>query len=489
MLDKEKQAVIKAIGELGRRVTAADVATKTGLPLLTVQQKLNQVALEVGGHMQVAGSGDIAYSFAPGFSNTYLAKGVAAALLLVGAKLMQVLFYLLRISFGIALILSLITIVVLLVLLAIVMSRGMGGDRDDRGGDFFGDFNFGGGGFHFSFWDWMILRDLLWWNSMSYSGPVRYQYNQPTIRPRKRSNFLLNCFSFLFGDGDPNEGLDEKRWQIIAQVIKNHNNVVTAEQLAPYTGADPKNEDAVLPVLVRFNGKPEVTSSGHIVYLFESLQSTAADQAFTPPEYLHEFNWKFTNVPEGELLPVYIVAGLNLFGAWTLWNWIQRIPAELARHNAAIGATAPPIAFTHSLVPLVTGLCIYGSLFVAVPIVRVAINHLRNNRINARNTQRLRYAKLLERPSEELTAKLKEARVLGLSDRKVRKEDVIYTTEKDALDQSDELSDKFTELEKKGSPGSSAEAPKPAEKEPEGDASDAGGKINLRQYEEFDASP
>lgn len=485
MLDKEKQAVIKAIGELGRRVTAADVATKTGLPLLAVQQKLNQVALEAGGHMEVAGSGDIAYKFAPGFSNTYLAKGVAAVVALMGAKLLQISFYLLRISFGIALILSLIIVVVLLISFAIIMSRGLSNDRDNRGGDIFGDLFSGGGGFHFSFWDWMILRDLLWWNAMSsYNQPVRYRYDQPTIRPRSRSNFLLNCFSFLFGDGDPNEGLDEKRWQIIAQVIKNHKNVVTAEQLAPYTGADPKNDDAVLPVLVRFNGKPEVTPGGHMVYVFESMQSTAAEQSINPPECLKEFRFKFSNVPEGELLPVYVVAGLNMFGAWTLWNW--------SRHLAHVAQAG---SLVHGIGALVNVLCIYGTLFIAVPIIRVGINHLRNTRIDARNTQRLRYAKLVEHPSPELEKKLTEARAYTISDRKLKQEDIVYTTEKDALDQSDELSDKFANMERDGQKGTS---PQPAggssgnnQSEVKKDAAeDAGARIKLPHYDqEFDASP
>ena len=55
---------------------------------------------------------------------------------------------------------------------------------------------------------------------------------------------------------------------MVAQLIRNQGGVVTAEQLAPYTGADPKNEDGALPVLVRFNGFPEVTDEGFILVHF-----------------------------------------------------------------------------------------------------------------------------------------------------------------------------------------------------------------------------
>ena len=43
-LTKEKQIVIKAINDLGRYVSAADVATKTGLPVAKATQNLNQIS-------------------------------------------------------------------------------------------------------------------------------------------------------------------------------------------------------------------------------------------------------------------------------------------------------------------------------------------------------------------------------------------------------------------------------------------------------------
>ncbi len=49
-MDKqEKKTVIKAINELGRKVSVADVATKTGLPVLVVASDLNEVAAETKG--------------------------------------------------------------------------------------------------------------------------------------------------------------------------------------------------------------------------------------------------------------------------------------------------------------------------------------------------------------------------------------------------------------------------------------------------------
>lgn len=492
----EKQRVISAIGDLGRRVTPADVATKTGLPVLVVQQELNKVASETGGHLQVGSTGDIVYTFAPGFSGAYLAKGLQAVFITVGSKIFGALYYLLRISFGIALVLSLVIVIVLLVAIAIAMMMRSGNDRDDRDGgfDLGGIFGGGHGGFHFSFWDWMILRDLLWWNSARSYQTVRYDYNRPTIRERDRSSFLLNCFSFLFGDGDPNEGLEEKRWQVIAQVIKRNGNVVTAEQLAPYTGANPKDEDAVLPVLVRFNGRPEVTSKGRIAYVFESLQTTAADQKVNPPAYLQEFPWKFSNVPGGELLPVYIVAGFNLAGAYVVWNFLH-LPLTVVGENVSsdgLALLANALA-SGGLGWLANALLAYAIAFVTVPTVRAIINSFRNRGIDARNIQRFRYAQIVQHPDAELADKLVEVAQFRLRDKRMSEKDIVFTTEKDARDQDDDLSDKFKQMEADKKKESKKQDPPSGgatiNVDPEAAEDDDGGRIINIKKKEFDASP
>ena len=123
------------------------------------------------------------------------------------------------------------------------MLAGRGGDNDSDSG--------GGGGFSFDFLDYLLLSDFFYWNTYpTYSAYGTYGYNdydrpyelydRSTTRvPETNNNFMMNCFSFLFGDGQPNANLEERKWQLIAQVIKANNGVVTAEQLAPYTGADP----------------------------------------------------------------------------------------------------------------------------------------------------------------------------------------------------------------------------------------------------------
>ncbi len=411
----EKKRVTKSIGELGRRVTAADVSTKTGLPVLVVSQALNQIAAETDGHIAVSQSGDVVYSFRPGFANRYLTKGVQQLIERVGERFFKVLFFLLKISFGIMLILSFFIIVITIFILFYAdrsqSGRGKNSSQTEETN-------------RFSFLDYLILQDVFKY-FLQPASPVKYVYDKPTVRRREHPNFLLDCFSFLFGDGDPNEGIEEKKWQLIAQVIKKHDYVITAEQLAPYTGADPHREDAVLPVLVRFDGKPEVTESGNIVYRFESLAVTSGtDLHENIPDHLHEFYWKFTEVEPAAMRPVYFIAGLNFAGAWFLYILLHSSKAA-------------------SITVLFTTLVVYATLFLVVPMLRnLSINFI-NQAIDKRNNARERNADALESPDAGLKKKLAEAREFRVRDHLISKKNVVYTTEKNSLEQDDDLSRKF----------------------------------------------
>jgi len=421
-----KQVVLKAIDSLGRRVTPADVALKTGLPLLPVTATLNQIASETAGHMEVGEKGDVAYKFDAGFQSRYLAKGFQETLQKIWNAVFKVGYFLVRISFGVMLILNAI-IIVILVFALVMYFQSRRGDDDDGG--------FGGGGysdrhgggifpFHFSFFDYLLLRDLLFgYPSRTYD---RYDYGTPSVRRSKDGNFFFNAFSFLFGDGDPNQNHEEYKWSMIAEVIRRNKGVVTSEQLAPYLGSEPNNDDAVLPVLVRFNGRPEVTEDGHIVYLFDEMQVTASstDSQFKLqlPSYLSEWTWKFTNVPPGQMIMVYVLAGFNFLGSWFL----------LSQMGASVPGYENPLV---AVAPLVHFLVISATLFVLVPACRWVVLQLKNGAIAERNAKRLANAKLLESPPPEVLKKLGTAQRMSLDTRRISEDNTVFSTEKDSLEQ------------------------------------------------------
>jgi putative flippase GtrA len=414
MPTQEKQQVITAINDLGRRVTAADVATKTGLPYLTVSAELNKIAAETGGHLQVATTGDIAYKFDLGFQSAYLARGFHKLLIDGARKLFHLGFLLLRVSFGIVLIASLLIIIGTMFFVMLYFNRM--NDSNDQGSDSSSSF------FDFLLWR-ELFETLIWWNYDPYAITDSRGYGQYRGRLQQRArkgNFLLNCFSFLFGDGNPNSDLEERRWQNIAALIKANHGCVVAEQLAPYTGNDPINEDGVLPVLVRFDGRPEVTENGNIVYLFPSLQSTASEShAASLPAYLRERTWVFTKCSNEELYPVIGVALANLLGSW----WALTL------------ALRPPYLLFHWLA-LFNALAAYGTLFVAIPIVRYFVISWLNLRIEERNKRNERFAANLNNKLDTpLQLKLREGSSFAQKDSLIGKSEIVYTTEKDELEQ------------------------------------------------------
>ena len=182
----------------------------------------------------------------------------------------------------------------------------------------------------------------------------------------------------------------------------------------------------MLPVLARFDGRPEVTDTGNIVYTFPSLQVTAKTQALSAlPSYLQEFNWLFTAVPAESLVPVYILAGLNFLGSLFLFTHIKTVP----------------LFFTFA--GLIKLLVLYGSFFLIVPTVRWAVLKWLNGRIDTRNAKREQSAAILRNPSDELLKKLAEAKRYRIGEKRVRQDNVAYTTDKDILDQEfDETTNK-----------------------------------------------
>jgi hypothetical protein len=398
-ITKEKQIVIKAINDMGRRVSAADIATKTGLPVAQSTQALNQIAEETSGHLQVSTAGDIAYQFPLGYQSAYLSRGINRAVEQFNNKLFEVGFFLLRISFGIMLILSLVTIVLLFFIVITAMSRGR--DSRDDGEGFAIDLDF---------FDWLFLRDLIYWQT---SFP---DYSQPQGKKTDKTNFLYNCFSFLFGDGNPNMNLEERRWHAIAQLIRQNQGAVTIEQLAPYTGKDPRNEDNILPVLVRFDGRPVVSDTGNIIYLFPALQVSATQQyAEKLPPFLQTFPWKFSQVDSGSMIWVIILAAVNFIGSWYLY------------FQAA--------SLLPSLVPILIALVVYGTLFVAIPILRYIVIQILNSKIDKENESKEQYASQLLVPKAQLKQKLHEARQMLLESRQIKTDNLIYNTDKELLEQ------------------------------------------------------
>lgn len=427
--------VMQAVEKLDYRVTVGDVASQAGIDIKLAQQELLALASQAGGHLQVAESGEIAYLFPRNFRAVLRNKFLRLRLQDWWDRVWGILFYLIRISFGILLIASIVLIFLAIAVILISMS----GNRDN-------DNRYGGRSGGMALPRIWIGPDLFWFFSPSYGRYGRYergygrrQERRRPIRPKANTeiNFLEAVFSFLFGDGDPNVDLEERRWQAIATTIRNNGGAIAAEQVAPYLdtlgqGYDKEYESYMLPVLSRFNGQPEVSPDGEIIYVFPELQVSAAQRSpGSVPAYLREYPWKFSEASSGQITLSAGLGALNFVGALVLGNLLAdgTVAAELGGL----------VAFVQSIYWILLG---YGVAFLTVPLVRYFWIQWRNKGLNRRNEQRQERATLLNQADAALQKKIAYAQQFSAATI-VSQDDLAYTTETDLLEQEAEHSDKI----------------------------------------------
>ena len=410
------QDVMKAVETLDYRVTPADVAAKTGLNISQAEAGVLALASATQAHMQVADTGDIAYEFPRQFRATLRNQYWQLRWRETWAKIWAILFYLIRISFGILLIAA----VVLVFVAIIAIQIGMQSQRDDDGGGY-------RGGFGINPWLW-IGSDWFYW--FGYGPRRRYdRYGQVgggRDRNRHDLNLLEAIFSFLFGDGDPNKNLDERRWSAIATVIRNNRGAVTAEQLAPYLDNANLNddlEDYVIPALSRFNGRPKVSPQGDLVYYFPELQVTANNyQPQSVPAFLKEVKRRFTSASSDQIT---IAIGLGTL----------LVVGSIYLSYIAAGWTTGFIGLIYSLCDLFLA---YGVAFLGIPAVRYFLMQRQNQKIETRNAQRKRLV------GQTIQRKLDYAKQFAIQTI-VGKDNLAYTTETDLIDQEIANRDKIDE--------------------------------------------
>jgi hypothetical protein len=415
--------LMRAVEGLNYRVTAGDLATRAGLDINLAQQGLLALASEAGGHLQVAESGEIVYLFPPNFRAILRNKYFRLRLQEWWERVWRVLFYLIRISFGIILILSL--VIILVTIAAIVIALSFNNDNNSDSGDSFGGIPEG-----------LFSPDIFW-----IFIPDTYGSSSTSRRAASRKNdsmnFLEAVFSFLFGDGNPNADLEQRRWRQIGAVIQKNRGAVVAEQIAPYLdnlgqGFAREYEDYMLPVLTRFNGKPEVSPEGAIVYHFPDLQTTAANQIKqSVPAYLKEKPWRFSHASSGQLMAAASLGAVNFVGALVLGYLLAGGTATLALGGA--------VSIIQAIYWLLFG---YGTGFLGIPLVRYFWLQRHNRKLAQRNEERQQRAVQMTHLDPDLRAKLNYARQFA-GQTVIQQEDLVYTTERDMLEQDLEQADRI----------------------------------------------
>ncbi|XP_065878149.1 uncharacterized protein At5g03900, chloroplastic [Euphorbia lathyris] len=437
-VDVRKRAM-EAVDSYGGRVTIGDVASRAGLKLNEAQTALQALAADTDGFLEVSDEGDVLYVFPKDYRSKLAAKSFRMKIEPLVDKAKSTAEYLIRVSFGTALIASI--VIVYTTIIALLSSRSEEDNRGRRGGRSYDS------GFNFYF----SPTDLFW-----YWDPYYYRRRQVQRDGGDKMNFIESVFSFVFGDGDPNQGIEEERWKLIGQYISSNGGVVTAEELAPYldlqTTEQARNDESyVLPVLLRFDGQPEIDEEGNILYRFPSLQRTASSKRTGRKEYagkrwaewvggidkyFRERKWEFSKAGTSERALVIGLGGINLFGVIILGAMLKDI------------AVTPSglITFVGGIFPL---LQVYAGSFFAIPLIRWFLVRKRNAEIEKRNEARDLFARMLELPDPSLRRKVLSAR--DMAQRTViGKDRIVYSTDKDVIEQDIEAKEwerRFRELD------------------------------------------
>ncbi|CAL5227405.1 g10362 [Coccomyxa viridis] len=425
-----RQRVEDAVESLGGRVTVGDVSSRAGLTLGETERTLNALAADSEGTLQVSDAGDVLYVLPQNFKAIIRGRSWLLRLepALKGAT--NAAEYVLRVSFGTALVAS-----VALVTLTIValLTAASSSDRDDRRGGGYGGRGYGGGYYNSPFRTFINISDLFFYWDPYYSRRQKMMRREST-----GPNFFEAIFSFVFGDGNPNIDYEEKRWKLVGEYIMSKGGAVTAEQLAPYLDvqmADLErvdgqvNEDFVVPALIQFEGHPEVSETGDLVYVFPGLQRTARQRWFSPAsllgrsvpapkeQYALESEWTFTKASEGQKLGTVALGLVNLVGVLYLSNL-------MAQPYVAQSLAQSSLGFMTGLLPF---LQVYALSFFAIPLVRWLLNKRRNAAIEERNQARMNAAAALERPAlrRKLAAATKLANRTVIDDR-----DLVYSSDR-----------------------------------------------------------
>jgi hypothetical protein len=401
--------LMTAVEQLGYRVTCADVVTHTGIHLEAARSGLLALANQTGGHLQVTDTGEVIYVLAPDFRQILLRKSVNLRVRAGLARVWSIGFYLIKISFGVLLITSIsaVYLTILAITLAALFSNDSGGDCDCGDGN-------------------CVLGIFDWGNGNSSTAiTTAHPHNGTPIRPktqRKPLNFLEAVFSVLFGDGNPNADLEQRRWSYISNLIHRQQGVAIGEQIAPYLddlgqGYDREYENYMLPVLTKFNGIPEVSPTGELVYHFPDLQTTLKDTSTKSariPQSLRERKWKFSKATPTQTNWAIALFTANLVGIGILAILLQGISSGL-------------------ISSVMTIIALYGVGLVVIPAGRYFWVKHQDRQVRQRNQFCHQQVKLLQQ-SDVVTAKLDYAKQFA-KQHQITDRDIIYTTQEDALSQ------------------------------------------------------
>jgi hypothetical protein len=378
--------------------SAADISAVTALPLETVRELLPRAADEFHGRLEVTASGEILYSFPRGFTSRYRGFTALAGRVLEKAgrffKAAGVLLFKVWIMVMLVGYFALFMLIALSAMMLSVAASSGSSNRGRRGSS--------GGLYLASSIFNMIIR--LWF----YSELLGTARNGRPAPSRRKKPLHRAIFSFVFGEGDPNRGLAEKRKKALIAFLRTHRGVISLPEFMALSGLPPQEAEAELMACCgEFGGSPEATGEGTVVYRFDELLrgSGRGEGAELPAKRL----WKFSSNENSMNLWFGIINTVNLlFGGYFFYHAFNTgalLGVEQFRQSSWLyGFTwyhfgqfvqdpLPLLTIGLGLVPL-----IFSILFWLIPVLRAFWERGENGRIRMENLRKAGFSRIWSRP-------------------------------------------------------------------------------------------
>ncbi|MDR3612535.1 MAG: hypothetical protein P4L53_03160 [Candidatus Obscuribacterales bacterium] len=405
----DEKKVLQVIQDLGFKVTIADVVARTGLSIDVVSRLLASIAAKSASSLQVCDDGLVRYCFPVHLYYQFFGRGLGLILSKGAAAATELVSFLFKISFGLILLVSVVCIFVVAGICRTIFYA--------YANDFEGmrkmwvEF--------FSLFKWISSEQTIHLpdgqNSLqSGQDPTAKKSSGLNIRP-----FLMNCYLFLFGPGNPNADIETQRLQLIAQVIRLNEGIVLPEHLAPYAASQSDDDKGIFQILHKFGGYPTVLENSRIAYIFPSMAARSdVDNYVHVNALLEEREWQFTGLTWSQTNPVLMLAFSSILGAFLFIVLILSVKGTQLHHLG-----------------LFTFFAVYGCLFLFIPAVRFfVVKHL-NRGVRKRNQVRRHYERLIGDPDEQLRASLEDVERIRGENRLSGGRQVIYRTDRDYLEQ------------------------------------------------------
>ncbi len=370
------QALVQALRGKQGRITKADAVAVSGLPAYVVDDSLERLLHRYRSRLEVTDEGELLYSF--GALVRRDEPTLAERLRAVGHWLARAGMWVFKAWIAVTLVVYVIAFVVLMLAM---MFNDNDRRRDDRGG---------GIGW---LW-WFLLPD---WG---YPGYQRDPWGRPIHAPPRRrevgapkKKFIYSVFDFVFGPARPpvDKLVDERE---ILAYLREHDGRITATDLVMLTGwSYRKAEEEVTRLLCDYDGDPEVTDDGVIIYSFPKLLKSADEgdkKALWKPAWEKlEQRPQLSGNKKGTDVLIGAFAGFNLLVSFFAAGW-ARMRFGLEGPGWDFALTGFPLAFF--------------AIFLAIPLARAGARVLGDRGREARNQRRLAVKKVIDSGGKQLAS-------------------------------------------------------------------------------------